>query len=110
MDTVARIGGDEFAVILDGGGPDHPWRVGERLATAVQASCLLAGRPYAPRASLGLVTLGGSADRLDSPDLLLHQADLAMYAAKRERAGRLVVYQPGLATLTNDRPLHTPPG
>ncbi|MDT3442921.1 GGDEF domain-containing protein [Pseudofrankia sp. BMG5.37] len=96
-DTVARLGGDEFAVILDGGGgPGSPRGVGERLAAAVQAPCLLAGRPYTPRASLGLATLDPAAAPA-SPDLLLHQADLAMYAAKQERAGRLVIYQPDMA-------------
>nr|WP_312630286.1 GGDEF domain-containing protein [Pseudofrankia sp. BMG5.37] len=93
VDTVARLGGDEFAVILDGGGPDNPRNVGERLAAAIQMPCLLAGRPYTPRASLGLVTVD-SATRPTSPDILLHQADQAMYAAKRKRAGRLEVYQP----------------
>ncbi|OHV62856.1 GGDEF domain-containing protein [Pseudofrankia sp. BMG5.36] len=96
-DTVARLGGDEFAVILDGDGPDGPRRIAERLATAVQAPCQLAGRTYIPRASLGLVTLDGA--RPASPDILLHQADLAMYTAKREQAGTLVVYHP-------DPPIH----
>ena len=102
VDTVARLGGDEFAVILDGDAPDTPRRIGERLAAAVQAPCLLAGQSYTPRASLGLVTLDGSAvPRPANPDTLLHQADLAMYAAKRERAGRLVVFQPDLASHAN---------
>ncbi|ADP81852.1 GGDEF domain-containing protein [Pseudofrankia inefficax] len=91
VDTVARLGGDEFGVILDSRGDDNPRHVAERLATEVQAPCRLAGRTYVPRASLGLVTLDGAA-RPPDPDTLLHQADLAMYAAKRERAGRLVVY------------------
>ncbi|WP_045878663.1 GGDEF domain-containing protein [Pseudofrankia sp. DC12] len=95
-DTVARLGGDEFGVILDSSGGDSPRQVAERLATEVQAPCQLAGRTYVPRASLGLVTLD-SAVRPPDPDTLLHQADLAMYAAKRERAGRLVVYRPDLA-------------
>lgn len=93
-DTVARLGGDEFGVILDGAGPDNPRQVAERLATEVQSPCRLAGRTYVPRASLGLVTLDRTI-RAD-PEKLLHQADLAMYAAKRERAGRLVVYRPDL--------------
>ncbi|SQD95292.1 Diguanylate cyclase [Parafrankia sp. Ea1.12] len=103
VDTVARLGGDEFAVILDGDGLRSPRRVGERLAAAIQAPCLLAGRPYTPRASLGLVTLDSPARPAD-PDVLLHQADLAMYAAKRERTGRLKVYRPDMSP-----PIATPP-
>jgi diguanylate cyclase (GGDEF)-like protein len=53
-DTVARLGGDEFGVILDGDDSDHPCRTAEPLAAAVHAPCLLAGRPYTPRASVGL--------------------------------------------------------
>jgi diguanylate cyclase (GGDEF)-like protein len=95
-DTVARPGGDEFAVILDHTGAKDPRRVAERLAAAVQEPCRPAGRAYTRRASLGLVTLD-RAQGPASPDELLHEADLAMYAAKRERSGRLVVYRPGLA-------------
>jgi diguanylate cyclase (GGDEF)-like protein len=109
VDTVARLGGDEFAVILDGAGPEHPRQIGERLAMAVQTPCLLAGRPYTPRASLGLVTLDEAAHRPDSPELLLHHADLAMYAAKRARSGGLVVYQPGLPILSSPRHRHRHP-
>ncbi|WP_045877778.1 GGDEF domain-containing protein [Pseudofrankia sp. DC12] len=94
VDTVARLGGDEFAVILDGGGPDDPHHIGERLATAVRTPCLLAGHLYAPRASLGLVTLDGNTPA--TPDVLLHQADQAMYAAKREHSGNLVIYRADL--------------
>ncbi|WP_026311368.1 GGDEF domain-containing protein [Parafrankia elaeagni] len=101
IDTVARLGGDEFGVILDGGGPDDPRRIGERLATAIQAPCLLAGRPYTPHASLGLVTLDSAAHRPATPDILIHQADLAMYAAKREQAGGLVIYEPEIPTPTH---------
>jgi diguanylate cyclase (GGDEF)-like protein len=96
-DTVARLGGDEFGVILDGDASDHPCRTAERLAAAVHAPCLLAGRPYTPRASVGLVTADAvRTARPASPDILFHQADLAMYAAKRERTGRPVIYRPGL--------------
>ncbi|ABW12676.1 diguanylate cyclase [Parafrankia sp. EAN1pec] len=102
-DTVARLGGDEFAVILDGGGPDNPRQIGERLAAAIQTPCVLAGRPYTPRASLGLVILDGSAAQPPGPDTLLNQADRAMYTAKRERAGRLVIYRPDLAPTGHHR-------
>ncbi|MBL7490238.1 GGDEF domain-containing protein [Frankia sp. AgB1.9] len=101
-DTVARLGGDEFAVILDGDGADEPVQLAQRLAAAVEAPCKLAGRRYDPRASLGLVTLDRAAGPT-CPDTLLHQADLAMYAAKRERSRRLVVYDPALSAGTVSR-------
>ncbi|WP_232303509.1 GGDEF domain-containing protein [Pseudofrankia sp. DC12] len=102
-DTVARLGGDEFAIILHGGCSDTPCQVGERLATAVQAPCELAGRLYTPSASFGLVTLDPAALPA-SPDILLHQADQAMYTAKRARTRKLVIYRPDLPTLTDHRP------
>ncbi|WP_349308053.1 GGDEF domain-containing protein [Pseudofrankia sp. BMG5.36] len=91
-DTVARLGGDEFAVILNGGDPDTR-SMGERLTKAMQEPCLLGGQPYVPRVSVGLVTLDSSAQPA-TPDLLLHQADQAMYAAKREGTGGLIIYHP----------------
>ncbi|MBL7494238.1 GGDEF domain-containing protein [Frankia sp. AgB1.9] len=84
-DTVARLGGDEFAAILNSACAEDPRRAAERLATSMQAPCQLAGHAYTPRASLGLVTLDRD-QRPTSPDALLHQADLAMYAAKRGSA------------------------
>ncbi|MDT3445370.1 GGDEF domain-containing protein [Pseudofrankia sp. BMG5.37] len=98
-DTVARLGGDEFGVILDGDEPDVR-STGERLAEAVREPCLLAGQPYLPRASVGLVILDSSAQPT-TPDLLLHQADEAMYAAKREGTGGLVIYRPESSTITD---------
>ncbi|EFC80479.1 GGDEF domain-containing protein [Parafrankia sp. EUN1f] len=103
-DTVARLGGDEFAVILDGSGPDDPVNVAQRLATAVQTPCQLAGQIFQPRASLGLVTLEADT-RPITPDSLLHQADLAMYAAKRADTTKLVIYDRRLGV----RPGRDPP-
>ncbi|KPM54090.1 GGDEF domain-containing protein [Frankia sp. CcI49] len=90
-DLVARLGGDEFAVILDGSGPDDPVHVAQRLAITVQTPCQLAGQTFQPRASLGLVTLDPDTWPM-TPDSLLHQADLAMYAAKRADTTKLVIY------------------
>ncbi|MDT3440576.1 diguanylate cyclase domain-containing protein [Pseudofrankia sp. BMG5.37] len=94
-DTVARLGGDEFALLLEGG-HDDPETVCRRLAATIRAPCLLAGRSRPVGASLGLVL----ADPARHPvaDSLLRDADLAMYAAKRQGKGGLVVYHPDLST------------
>jgi GGDEF domain-containing protein len=57
---------------------------------------IIAAMTHDPLTGLAnLVTLDRT--RGPDPEALLHQADLAMYAAKRERAGRLVGYRPDLA-------------
>ncbi|ONH24954.1 GGDEF-domain containing protein [Pseudofrankia asymbiotica] len=94
-DTVARLGGDEFALLLEDG-HDDPETACRRLATTIRAPCQLAGRSRPIGASLGLVL----ADPARHPvaDSLLRDADLAMYAAKRQGKGGLVVYRPDLST------------
>jgi diguanylate cyclase (GGDEF)-like protein len=87
-DTVARLGGDEFAVLL----PDVP--AGDRDAVVARiADCLcrqLAAELDPPvRASIG-AAVGSAATH--TPDQLLDDADLAMYAAKARGKGTLVLF------------------
>jgi diguanylate cyclase (GGDEF)-like protein len=74
MDAVARIGGDEFALLL----------IGAPLASA-QAKCQ--GLADALSA-IGLEASFGGAeyDGQEDEDAVLHRADMAMYEAKRRRA------------------------
>jgi len=78
-DTVARIGGEEFAVILIGAGEAEGLALAERIRAAVAG---------APCGGLEVtVSLGCSGWRPgDAPDELLRRADEALYAAKH--AGR----------------------
>lgn len=91
-DTVARLGGDEFVVLVGdcgNGGGRPPWL--EKLERCL-ASPLDLERPRVTvtvGASVGVVVAcGHDAD----PDVLLHQADRAMYAAKRAGKGRAVFF------------------
>lgn len=84
QDTVGRIGGEEFGVILHGCGPDEAAAVAVRIAVALRnAPVLLAdGRSVRPTVSIGI-----HVERQRRPFTgVLADADAAMYAAKH--AGR----------------------
>jgi diguanylate cyclase len=93
-DTVARVGGDEFAVLIDDGG-DSPLAVAERLVEAFGAPFMIDGHALSVRPSVGLATASAVADGV-SAESLLKQADLAMYAAKRRGAGGVEMFQPDM--------------
>lgn len=89
-DTVARIGGDEFVVLLPNvARADDALAVGHKLLAAVAQGWRHAGQPVALSSSVGVAHFGSNGE---SADQLMHRADLAMYAAKaagRERLGVL---------------------
>ncbi|MFI6857895.1 diguanylate cyclase domain-containing protein [Streptomyces sp. NPDC050416] len=92
-DTVARLGGDEFAALLEGEAGAHPSRaqdVAERILSTLTQPYQIAGREAFVSASIGMtVALPGV-----TPDELLHQADEAMYEAKRAGKGRIRTHIP----------------
>jgi len=94
-DLCARIGGDEFAVLLDAADPEGATAVALHLVEAVAAPVPLHGRLARVGASAGLAF--AAADRADRDgDALVHQADVAMYAAKARGKNRLQVFDPSL--------------
>jgi diguanylate cyclase (GGDEF)-like protein/PAS domain S-box-containing protein len=87
-DLVGRIGGDEFLILCpEIGGHDQAMRLAERISEAVRRDIRLAGtsKPHRLEASIG-VSL--SKDASLQADLLVAQADSAMYESKHERAGK----------------------
>ncbi|HSU15079.1 putative bifunctional diguanylate cyclase/phosphodiesterase [Longimicrobium sp.] len=79
-DTVARFGGDEFAILLGSlEGPDDAMEIAGRLVQAVASPVNLSGYEVFTSASIGIAlsTLG-----YDRPEYLLRNADMAMYRAK----------------------------
>jgi diguanylate cyclase (GGDEF)-like protein/PAS domain S-box-containing protein len=80
-DTVARIGGDEFVVLLEGlHRAEDALRIAEKIRRALGEPLDLAGLHTAISSSIGIAMYPGDGD---SEQALLRYADEAMYAAKR---------------------------
>jgi len=78
----ARIGGDEFAILLTGSSPAAAEKVARSVIGQLAAPVLLGGAQVQVSASIGLALL----DRSQTEEDILRQSDVALYAAKR--AGR----------------------
>ena len=85
-DTVCRIGGDEFAIILEGiSTRDDATRVAEAIVASLGEPFAKTGRHARAGGSVGLCLFP---DDGDSADRLLQLADGAMYRAKRSGGAR----------------------
>jgi diguanylate cyclase len=93
-DMLARIGGDEFAILVVG--DDAPEVVADHLRVALRSPFSVHGTSVRVRASMGLVTpaTDGAAP---TPDDLLKQADISMYTGKRLGKDTAVVYRPAFS-------------
>ena len=93
-DTVARFGGDEFAVLLDGvDGSSDAADAASRILRALELPIEIDGKNVVPRASVGICLVG---EDLETPEAteLLRNADVAMYMAKRDSKGSYRVFEP----------------
>jgi diguanylate cyclase (GGDEF)-like protein/PAS domain S-box-containing protein len=89
-DTVARLGGDEFSVVLPNVTGKGALRTAIKLATALSEPFEVGAREAVVSASIGVSLFPHNGD---DPELLMRQADAAMYAAKRSRSG-CALYDP----------------
>ncbi len=95
-DTVARLSGDEFAILLESiTDTSDAGRVAERIEEALSFPINLNGAEVATSASMGIVTSSMSHDQ---PEQVLRSADMAMYRAKAAGRARYELF---------DRAMHT---
>ncbi|MES9888145.1 MAG: GGDEF domain-containing protein, partial [Candidatus Sedimenticola sp. 6PFRAG1] len=88
-DTVARIGGDEFTLVVRGTDDKTLERIANQTIELINQPVKIDDRSFTVGASVGI-----SRYPLDSkdPDGLICQADAAMYEAKKQGKNRCIYY------------------
>ena len=99
-DIPARLGGDEFAVLVENTNGDAPEWVAERLVQALASPFIVQGRQIAVAGSVGIAL---AAPGTTTADVLLRNADLAMYTAKANGKRGYAVYEPEMRTRVRRR-------
>lgn len=89
-DTVARLSGDEFAVLVDmQSHPQAAIRVAQRIQDAMRTPMRIAERELQVSVSIGIAI---STDKYTDIDEILHDADVALYRAKTAGRQRFVLF------------------
>jgi len=100
-DTAARTGGDEFVVVLERAhGEDQVHEVAERLLTSIDQPFTVDGRELSITASAGIAF---DHDRDNVAEVLIRNADTAMYRAKQMGKRRSAVFEAHMHTASFDR-------
>jgi len=93
-DTVARFGGDEFAILLDEvASTDEAAMVADRVLAGLEQPVALDGKEVYARASVG-ICMSDEDLRSQDAEEFLRNADLAMYMAKRDSKGSYRLFEP----------------
>ena len=93
-DTAARIGGDEFVILLPAiETQQDAGKVGEKILHALNQPFALAGHTLQISASIGVAVYP---EHGKDEKLLVKSADIAMYHAKKNGRNNVKMYQPGL--------------
>ena len=90
-DVAARMGGDEFAVLLEDVDDHHGEVVASRILDLLSEPVVVDGEELYVRSSVGIAT--AAAGSVDSGELL-HRADVAMYRAKEAGKNQMRVWFP----------------
>jgi len=97
-DTVARMGGDEFIVVLsDIENPEHAVQIARRLIDSLKTPVFVGGSELVVTTSIGISIYP---DDSEDAALLLKNADIAMYRAKDTGRNSFQLYAPAMNART----------
>lgn len=101
LDSLARIGGDQFGILVAAEASEQEIAMlAERVRRSLRSPMKISGQEIILTASIGIARFDGSqASHLD----LLHEAEIAMYRAKRGGADRIEVFKPAMRNEKDDR-------
>ncbi|HBT58759.1 MULTISPECIES: EAL domain-containing protein [Halopseudomonas] len=105
-DTVARFGGDEFVVLLEGlevnatEAATQVEHIGRKLLQTLREPYLIKDQVFSSSASLGIVLFN---DEQHTADELMQYADLSMYSAKAAGKDMLSFYDPQMQAVVSMR-------
>ena len=92
-DTVARMGGDEFAMLLPtANNLNGAITAAQKILKIIEKPLEIAGQTLLLKASIGIAMFPEHGDEIN---IIMRKADAAMYAAKRRKAG-FIFYDPAI--------------
>jgi diguanylate cyclase (GGDEF)-like protein/PAS domain S-box-containing protein len=92
-DVVARFGGDEFGILIDRLADEgEAMAIADRVAAAFAQPFAIDGVEHFVSASIGVAVAGGTGERPVNAELLIRDADAAMYRAKEGGRSRCVLF------------------
>jgi diguanylate cyclase (GGDEF)-like protein/PAS domain S-box-containing protein len=92
-DSVARMGGDEFAILLEDTRDEGAAVVAQRILFRLRAPIDVGEKSVVVQGSIGVAIASSALSRADE---LLRNADLAMYVAKARGKGTFALYEDGM--------------
>ena len=98
-DLVGRLSGDEFIVISRGSSPQAGADLARRIIEAIRAPIRVAGIEVSHSASVGI----SFSDESDSASILIENADMAMYEAKKLGRGRYALFEARMRRRAQER-------
>jgi diguanylate cyclase (GGDEF)-like protein/PAS domain S-box-containing protein len=102
-DTVARFGGDEFVVLIEGiATVQHGAAVCEKILETLAPALDIDGHLIAARASIGVAVFPENGE---TPDRLIEAADTALYRMKAGGRGHYCLYHPEMSARIAERVL-----